>query len=170
MSAFPSRVVWNVAASNLGSFGRARCSSIPSKPISQPTPTAPGSNVCQWSDNSAVCVIARRERLVPSLHRARLHPGHVTTELPRQPEIRGTLAAHDHAARVALQLETTAGFETATDRQEPAPDTFRARHGVPEVLHRRRVAAGEGDRARGLSVALQRRHCALHGVEEAFDI
>ena len=49
-------------------------------------------------------------------------------------------------------------------------NTLRARHGVPRVRDRRRVAAREGNNVSGLSIDVERRHGPLHRAQLRFDV
>ena len=61
----PRSIGVDVASSIFGSLGRVRRSSIPSRPISHPIPTAPG-HWAQWSDSSAVWASVNRAPPAPS--------------------------------------------------------------------------------------------------------
>ena len=99
-----------------------------------------------------------------------LHSTDIPYELPCEREMRLPFAHRDHAARVAFQLIAPAGSQFAADRQKPARDTLAVRHGILQVLNRRRVAARKSDRASVLSTPLQRRHGTLHRAKVTFDV
>ena len=71
-------------------------------------------------------------------------------------ETGGSFARYYHTACVAFQLIPATKLELAAGRHEPARDTLPVRHGVPQVLHGRRVDPGKSDRTSRLPTALRR--------------
>ena len=101
---------------------------------------------------------------------ANVHPTDVAAELPGNGVVRGRFTGRDRAAGVAFQLKAAAEFEVAGDGQKPVGDSLGVGCGIPQVLDRGCVAAGESDRMGRLSVALECRDRTIDGAQVFFDV
>ena len=93
------------------------------------------------------------------------HPAQGLHVLPGQIDRLGRVAPGDGAARVALDLVPTSEPQLALDGTEPPGDSLRCRDGLPQVLHRRVVAADRDDHERRLAQMLAALHSTKFGSE-----
>jgi hypothetical protein len=94
-----------------------------------------------------------------------VHPAHRTTELPGEGQVGGRVAGGHLARGVALELVAAAQPQVTLDGEEPAGDALAVGDRVPHVVDGRVVGALDHHGASRLTVALQRPHLALLGVD-----